>query len=112
MISKEYHEQIVTDYEKFNAFLKDYTEHIIQRVMLDIPHLVFHHIKEIQDMNKLRDKFFSDYPDLKDKAKYVNIAINKILQDHPDWDKARVFKEAGIEAKTIIMKENNNGQGI
>jgi hypothetical protein len=112
MISKEHHEQIITDYEKFNDFLKSYTEHIIQRVMLDIPHLVLHHVKEIQEMNKLRKKFFSDYPELKDKAKYVNIAVSRILQDRPDLDKAKVFEEAGPMARDIINKEKNNGQGI
>jgi len=34
--------------DKFNTFLENYTEHILRKIMLAVPALVIHHIKNDQ----------------------------------------------------------------
>ena len=113
MITKEQHEEIVTDYNKFNAFMVAYTESIIQRVFLEIPDLILIHIKTIQDTKKARDKFYSNYPELKDKQEHLGKVINKLRIENASWNMDKLYNEAGKVTKQLLSEEAKiNGQGI
>ena len=103
--------EILGTVEKFNTFLSNYTEFIARKVMLAVPALVIHHIKNEQSYNLIRDKFFKDNPELVEYKSVVAQELNKIAANHADWDIEKVFTQAGIEAKKIIKQalEIKNG---
>jgi len=112
MITKEKHEQIITDVDSFNQFVSDLTETIMQRVIVEIPLMVVYHIKEVQKNEKLRKDFFSENPSLKNNPEIITQALNSIITQHPDWDREKVYKETAIKANQLIEMEKTNGQGF
>lgn len=112
MFTKDQHEAIITDVDKFNQFIKDYTEIIMQRVMLDIPNMVLYHIKDIKEVEKLREKFYKDYPNLKDHKNILSKVVTRIAHDNPDWDRSKVFDTAGKECNRLLTMEKSNEQGF
>ena len=104
--------EILGTAEKFNIFLSNYTEFISRKIMLAVPALVIHHIKNEQNYNIIKDKFFAANPELVDYKPVVAQELNKIAADHADWDVEKVFTHAGIEAKKIIKQalEAKDGQ--
>ena len=98
--------------DSFNIFLANYTEHIVRKIMLAVPALVIHHIKNEQNYNLIKDKFFDSNPELLSYKPVVAQELNKIAANHSDWDVEKVFLHAGIESKKIIKQalEAKDGQ--
>lgn len=112
MITKEFHEQMITDVDKFNQFIKEYTEVILQRVILEVPNMVLYHIQETQKTEKLKEEFYNDNPGLRDQPSLVVQSVNAVTSQHPEWDRRQVYKEAGLKANKILSMEKSNGQGF
>ena len=112
MITKEFHSEIMTDVDKFNQFLADYTEIILQRVLIELPNIVLHHIQETQKVSKLREKFYKENPELVKQTSLVQQTANSIHSKNLDWKIEKVFNETAIKAKDILNKENSNAQGF
>ena len=113
MITKEQHEKIITDYDEFNKFMLEYTESIIQRVFLEVPQMVMLHMESIQSMKKLRDKFYNDFPDLKDHQLLLGKTVNRLSTEHPEWDKQKLFTAAGEKVQELLKEgEEINAQGF
>jgi hypothetical protein len=106
--------EILGSVDKFNIFLSNYTEFITRKVMLAAPALVIHHIKNEQNYNRIKEKFFIDNPELVIYKPVVAQELNKIAANHADWDIEKVFTQAGIEAKKIIKQslEKKDGQKL
>jgi hypothetical protein len=113
MITKNQHEELIVDYEKFNQFLELYTEQILQRVYLEVPSLLLAHIEEITKTKKLRDKFYEKYDDLKDHQQLLGQTVNSLQIKNPSWTKEKLFDEAGKLTRQLLSEEtNSNGQGF
>ena len=112
MITKEFHSEIMTDVSKFNQFLSDYTEIILQRVILEIPKMVLHHMQETQKIGKLREEFYKKNPSLIKHDKIVQQTANSLHAKHLDWSIEKVFDETAIKATDIFNKEKSNDQGF
>ena len=108
-LTKEQHENLITDVDKFNKFLDDFTEHIMQRVMLEIPALVSYHVREVSRIKTLREKFYQANPELKGKESLIIQAVNGISSKHPEMSREEVYREAGKEAKRLLKMETNYG---
>ena len=108
-LTSDMHEDIITDVDKFNEFLYDLTNDILERVLLEIPALVSYHVQEVSKIRALRDKFYKDYPELKGKEGLIIQSVNKISSDNPAMPREEVYKKAGDLAKRILETENNNG---
>lgn len=106
--------EILGSIKKFNAFLANHDELLLQRVLLAVPALVIHHIKNEISYAKIKDKFFIANPELKAYEYLVAQKLNLVASEHSDWDINKVFNQAGIEAKKEIRKlgEVNNGKNI
>ena len=107
--------EVLGSLDKFNIFLVNYTEHITRKIMLAVPALVIHHIKNEQNYIRIKDKFFNDNPELEDYKPVVAQQLNEIAAKHVDWSIEKVFEQSGIEAKKIIrqiMKEKSDGQKL
>ena len=107
-LTKEQHEELVTDVDKFNEFVYDLTEHIMQRVLLEIPALVSYHVREVSKTRTLREKFYKDNPELKGKESLIIQAVNGISSNHPEMSREEVYREAGKEAKKLLKMETAN----
>lgn len=112
MITKEEHEELITDYNKFNSFLKLLTEQLIQRVYLEVPELVLFHIRQTKELKKLRDEFYKNYSDLKDHQQLLGQTVNSLQIKNPSWTREKLYDEAGKLARKLLLEENVNGQGF
>jgi len=100
--------------EKFNGFLTNFAEHITRKIMLAVPALVIHHIKNEHSYNKIKGEFFEKNPELVEYKEVVAKQLNIVASDHVDWTIEQVFQESGIEAKKIIKQilEEKDGQKL
>ena len=100
--------------DKFNAFLGLFAEHITRKVLLDIPAIVLYHVQNEQSYSKIKNKFFTDNPELVNFKPIVGQFLNSIVSEHPDWTIEKVFTEAGIKAKEKIklLLEKKNEQKL
>lgn len=113
MITKEQHEELILDYEKFNSFLNTFTEQLIQRIYLEVPELVMFHIKGIKETKKLRDEFYKKYEDLKEHPQLLAKTVNALRVKNPEWAKEKLYEEAGQLTRKLISERNKtNGQGF
>ena len=94
--------EILGSLDKFNSFMGNFTEHIARKIMLSVPALVIHHIKNEQNYIRIKDKFFSGNPELVKYKTVVAQQLNIIASEHTDWTVEQVFNQSGIEAKKII----------
>jgi len=99
--------EILGSLEKFNSFLADFTEAITRKVLISVPALVIHHIKNEHSYNKIKDTFFTANPELLAYQPVVAQQLNIVAAEHSDWDINKVFVEAGITAKKIIREGKN-----
>ena len=111
-LTKERHEEIVLDYEKFNEFLSNFTEHLMQRVMMEIPNLVLWHIKDIKNMENIRKKFSETHGELLKHPELLTQCVNTVAAKHPEYDKEKIYEIAGRKAEEILKEEKAHGQGI
>ncbi len=105
--SQEEYEEMITDYDKFNAYIDGVVEVTVQRCMLAIPQLVIHHIKSEKDYAEAKDKFFTANPELLKHQQVVRQEITKVVNNHIDWDINQVFTQAGIQAKEVIRSKTH-----
>jgi hypothetical protein len=112
MITKEQHEEIITDVDSFNRFVSDLIETVMQRVIVEIPNMVMYHIKEVQNNEKLRKEFYDNNPKLKNNPEIITQALSSIVTQHPDWNREKVYKETAVKANQLIEMESTNGQGF
>lgn len=113
MITKEQHEELILDYEKFNSFLNTFTEQLIQRIYLEVPELVMFHIKGIKETKKLRDEFYKKYEDLKEQPQLLAKTVNALRVKNPEWAKERLYEEAGQLTRKLLLERNKtNDQGF
>ena len=96
--------ELLGDVDKFNTFLTNYTENLTRKIMLSVPALVIHHIKNEQNYIRIKDKFFDDNPELVNHKDVLAKQLNVIAAEHTDWTIEKVFQESGIEAKKIIRQ--------
>lgn len=109
MITKEYHEEIITDVHKFNLFMKEYTEILIRRVYLEVPEMVIKHIQTAHRVTKLKETLYKDNPELVAHKELVMQTANTIQGEHPDWEMEELFNEAILKVKEKLMQEVDNG---
>ena len=103
--------EVLGSLDKFNEFLGEYTEFICRKVMLAVPALVIHHIKNELNYKRIKDKFFDDNPELVKYEPVVAQQLNIVAAENPGWSIEKVFNRSGIEAKKIIkqsLKEKEN----
>ena len=96
--------EVLGSLEKFNEFLGEYTEFISRKIMLAVPALVIHHIKNEQNYTRIKDKFFVDNPELVNYKPVVAQQLNIIASENPGWSVEKIFEQSGIEAKKIIKR--------
>lgn len=111
-LTKEKHEEVIFDVEIFNEFLEEFVEAILQRVLLEIPNIVIHQIREVNEITRLRRQFFKDNPELIGKEGVLIQAVNKVASDNPAWSREKVYNEAALKAKEILKWEKENVQGV
>ena len=106
--------ELLGDVDRFNTFLTNYTENLTRKIMLSVPALVIHHIKNEQNYIRIKDQFFDSNPELKGYKTVVAQQLNNVAAEHPDWTIEQVFNQSGIESKKIIktMLEETNGQKL
>lgn len=101
--------EILGSVKNFNIFVANLTENILRNVMINIPALVIHHIKNEQSYKVIKEKFFKDNPELVEHTPIIAQQINLVAAEHPDWSIEEVFVETGIRSKEILrnlLKEN------
>jgi len=96
--------EVLGSVEKFNDYMSNYTEGILQKVMLAVPALVIHHIKNEHLYNKLRDDFFTSNPELEEYKPLLAQQLNIVAAEHPDWGIKEIFTESGIITKQLIRE--------
>ena len=96
--------EVLGTLEKFNKFTSDLTEQILQKVLLAVPALVIHHIKNEHSYNKLKDSFFLANPELINFKPVVAQQLNIVAAENPGWSIDQVFTQAGIKSKQVIRK--------
>ncbi len=94
--------EMLGDFDKFQKFTKDFEEKILRRVMITVPPLVIHHIKNEHTYNKIKDEFFLANPELVDHKQSFAQQLNIVASEHTDWTIQQVFDQAGIETKKIL----------
>lgn len=108
-LTKEQHEDLVIDVNKFNEFLESFTEQVIQKVMLEIPTLVAYHVQEVNKIKNLRKQFYETNPELKGQEKVIIQAVNGIANKNPGMSREEVYRLAGVEAKKLLNMETTHG---
>jgi len=96
--------EILGSLDKFNNFLDVYAETLMRKIMLAVPALVIHHIKNEHKYEKIRGDFFIKNPELVQHKEVLARQLNVTAAEHPDWLIEKVFTDAGIEAKKTIKK--------
>ncbi len=108
--------EILGSVKNFNIFISNLTEHILRKVMISVPDLVIHHIKNEQSYKIIKEKFFTDNPELVNYKPVVAQCLNEVAAEHPDWGIEQVFVESGIRSKktirTFLAEEKKNGEGV
>jgi len=105
---------IIGDLNKFNSFINSLIEYTTRKVMLAIPALVIHHIKNEHTYNKIKDDFFKKNPELIPYKPVFAQQLNMVAAEHSDWSIEQVFTQAGIESKVKIKKllEDKNAKTV
>ena len=85
--------ELFDDVDKFNFFISDLEEKIIQRVILLIPQIVVKHIQDENKYAKILNKFYSENPKLAREKVIVGRLINKIVNEDPGIEIEEVFKK-------------------
>ena len=105
--------EILGNVDKFNMFLTNFEENLTRKIMLSVPALVIHHIKNEQNYIRIKDKFFADNPELIGYKTVVAQQLNIVAAEHTDWTIEQVFNQSGIESKKIIRQmEETDGQKL
>lgn len=103
--------EILGSLDKFNNFLDVYAETLMRKIMLAVPALVIHHIKNEHKYEKIRKDFFIKNPELVQHKDVLAKQLNVVAAKNTDLGIDKVFELAGIETKKTL-REANNGKII
>lgn len=109
---------LITDVDKFNKYIKNIVNTTIEttcrKVLLAIPALVIHHIKNEISYEKIKTTFFEANPELVTHQDILAVKLNDIGAASPEFSIEEIFRLAGIETKKELRKltEVKNGKGI
>lgn len=74
---------IFADHLKFNEFLWNFHDQIVESTLRSIPAMVTSLIKHSAVMQEAVSKFYSDHPEFKDSKALVAGVIEKLQHEHP-----------------------------
>ena len=102
--------EILGTRDKFNDYINLVVDLTCRKIMLAVPALVIHHIKNEQAYMKIKDNFFKLNPELINHQEILGQTLNEVSSEHSDYEIEKIFHLAGIEVKKKIrdLEENKN----
>lgn len=117
-IDNDRFEEITTDPESFQEFITEVREDAVKQaraefqdelqkqtaqlreeILTNIPEVVQKTAQRAQSVNQVRQQFFENNPELKNKMGYVRDMTNTVSHQNPDWSAKQVLDEVAKRAQ-------------
>lgn len=103
-------DDIIDSEENFKEFFTKFASAIrtstTENVLKMIPEVTGKFIIQKEAMNKVRDNFYSNHPELANVKQYVANVANTVSAEHPDWTVPDVLEEAAKRTKDALGLKN------
>lgn len=103
-------DNIIDSEENFKEFFTKFASAIrtstTENVLKMIPEVTGKFIIQKEAMNKVRDDFYSNHPELANVKQYVANVANTVSAEHPDWTVPDVLEEAAKRTKDALGLKN------
>lgn len=77
-------------------------EPVVERILNALPSIVQAQVTQQTAIKVLVDDFYDNNKDLVGVRRTVAAHANEVHSEHPDWDTAKVFSEAGIKTRAVL----------
>jgi hypothetical protein len=99
-------DDVLNDRESFVRWAQGFAQRVIQSgtqaYATRLPGVVAPQVRQIIDLNRAVDEFYSENEDLKPVRSTVGAIGRDLATKHPDWNLPKLFEESGKRARKLL----------
>lgn len=100
-LTPEQHMELLSDPEKFGAFMSNIVQKAREDALTSIMPVVAVSLREEVRRQAMADDFFRSNPDLVQHKQLVGGVVMQVQGAHPDWDDDKVLSEALVQVRRV-----------